>query len=52
MANDDDDIMKFLKLESGPLKAEILKSGGTIEDTITQNGIGNHENNAVGYILN
>jgi len=40
LANDDDDIMKFLKLESGPFKAEILKSGG---DTITQNGI-NHEN--------
>lgn len=44
LANDDDDIMKFLKLESGPLKAEILKSGGTLEDIITQNGIGNHEN--------
>ena len=40
LANDDDEIMKFLKLESGPSKAEILKSG----DTITQNGIGTHEN--------
>lgn len=40
--------MKFLKLESGPLKAEILQSGGTIE-SVTQNGIGNHENSTVSY---
>ncbi|KAF8773256.1 SH3 domain-binding glutamic acid-rich protein like [Argiope bruennichi] len=45
MANDDDEIMKFLKLETGPSKAETLKSAEPSGDVITLNGVDNHEAN-------
>ncbi|GBN33989.1 hypothetical protein AVEN_69810-1, partial [Araneus ventricosus] len=45
LANDDDEIMKFLKLETGPSKAETLKSAESSGDVITQNGVDNHEAN-------
>ncbi|GBN43051.1 hypothetical protein AVEN_174837-1 [Araneus ventricosus] len=37
--------MKFLKLETGPSKAETLKSAESSGDVITQNGVDNHEAN-------
>lgn len=45
LANDDDEIMKFLKLEEGPLKAETLSSSA---NGITQNGI-NHNDKVSKY---
>ncbi|GFS32274.1 SH3 domain-binding glutamic acid-rich protein homolog [Trichonephila inaurata madagascariensis] len=39
LANDDDEILRFLKLEDGKSKSE------SSEEKITQNGIENHENN-------
>ncbi|GIX79819.1 SH3 domain-binding glutamic acid-rich protein homolog [Caerostris extrusa] len=45
LANDDDEIMRFLKLESGPSKSEILNSAESTGEVITQNGITNHGTN-------
>ncbi|XP_035213192.1 SH3 domain-binding glutamic acid-rich protein homolog isoform X2 [Stegodyphus dumicola] len=44
VANDDDDIMRFLKLETGPTKSELLNNAAPESDVITQNGISGHEN--------
>lgn len=42
MANDDDEILRFLKLEDGKSKSEAIINA---EEKITQNGIENHETN-------
>ncbi|GFT42318.1 SH3 domain-binding glutamic acid-rich protein homolog [Nephila pilipes] len=44
LANDDDEIMRFLKLEDSKSKAETITNTES-EEIITQNGIENHEIN-------